>query len=386
MERKKRSAEDQQKKKKKLKDPFLRRKVECPVCEHGVEQLGLKTNLFRAEHKDLDLRPYSYRWEQENLARFHPPFYYVWYCPKCYFAAGRKFYEDPLKGCFLSSRKLREKVLEGYKKDMRIRKTANKLTTDIKRDDMNYISAIKLHLMAVFWLEQFKEFTKRDAMNLARYYIRIAWLLRDLSEDENARETVQPDLDALFTDIKTVWPECVDNETDALRRAVHFYEVTISCSEIIENAVDELNVLLIVAKIYLKLEDLKPALDALTAAVTSGTRAKQEIDTELRAPIRDDEMNPALDKKRKAMQQESHDLRGLIDRCRNLLDKVKADWMEQQTNKAKGLIAANKSGKTREQLRQFLLDQKIEQRIVNRLVPEEDKNKKKGFLAGLFGG
>jgi hypothetical protein len=140
------------------------------------------------------------------------------------------------------------------------------------------------------------------------------------------------------------------------------------------------------AKVHLKLEDLKPALDALTAAVTSGTRAKQEIDSEMRTPIRDEDMNPALDKKRKAMQQESHDLRGLIDRSRILLDKVKADWIEQQTATAKELISKNKSGKTREQLRQFLLDQKIEQRVVNRLLPVETQTKKKGFLAGLFGG
>lgn len=384
MERSKKTSGDAQPHKKILKDPFLRRQVPCPICEHPVEQLGLKTNLFRAEHKDLDLRPYSYRWEQENLAHYHPPFFYVWYCPKCYFAAGRKYYEDPLKGCFLTMRKLKETILTKYKTDPAAKKIINKLTEGVAPDAFCFKQAFQLHLLAIYWAELFPELAKRDAMNLARYYLRVAWLFRDLSENEEARTREGPAIQAFFEDLKTVWPNLTDSDETALRKAAEYYEVTLGHSEMIANAVDELNVLLVVAQIYLKLNDLKPALDALTAAVTSGTRSKQEIDTTLRAPQRGNE-DGISEKDKQELAQQSVDLRGLIDRSRNMLDKVKEDWLAEQTAKAKSILAGHK-GKTRTQLRQILESQGIEPRVVNRLLPVEQVKQKKGLLASLLGG
>ena len=385
MERSKKTEEDEEKTKKKLlQDPFLRRQVPCPICEHTIEQLGLKTNLFRAELKDIDLRPYNYKWEQENLARFHPPFFYVWYCPKCYYAAGRKYYEDPLKGCFLPMRKFKETIQNKYKTDPAAKIIIKKLTTGVSPEQFNFKQAFQLHLLAIYWSELFPELTKRDAMNLARYYMRVAWLFRDLSENEAARQSEGPAIQAFFEDLKTVWPDVTDGDSPALRKAAGYYEVTLGGSEMVESAVDELNLLLIVAQIYLKLNDLKPALDALTAAVTSGTRAKQEIDTAMRSPQRDAE-KPVTDKEKQEMAQQSVDLRGLIDRSRGMLDKVKEDWIAEQTAKAKDLISANK-GKSRTQLRQLLETQGVEARVVNRLLPVEEVKQKKGFLSSLLGG
>ena len=385
MEHSKKTTEaDEAAKKKLLKDPFLRRQVTCPICEAAVEQRGLKTNLFRAELKDVDLRPYKYHWEQENLAEFHPPFFYVWYCPKCYFAAGRKYYEDPLKGCFLPMRKFKEVIQNKYKTDPEAKKLINKLTDGISLEAYNFKQSFQLHLLAIYWMELFPEFTKRDAMNLARYYLRVAWLFRDLNENETARQNEGPVIQAFFEDLKTVWPNVTDSDEAALRKAASYYEVTLSGSETIESAVDELNLLLIVAQIYLKLSDLKPAVDALTAAVTSGTRAKQEIDTAMRTPQRDAEKQ-LTDKEKQDMAQQSVDLRGLIDRSRTMLDKVKEEWIAEQTARAKELIAANK-GKSRTQLRQYLETQGIEARVINRLLPIEEVKQKKGFLASLLGG
>ncbi len=371
-------------KKKHLKDPFLRRQVTCPICENAVEQIGLKTNLFRAQHKDVDRRPYGYRWEQENLAKFHPPFFYVWHCPKCYFSAGRKYYEDPLKDCFLTLRKFKETIETKYKTDPAAKKIINKLTEGIAADNFCFKQAFQLHLLAIYWAELFPELAKRDAMNLARYYLRVAWLFRDLSENESAKAAEGPAIQAFFSDMKTVWPDVTDSDEGALRKAAAYYEVTLGNSEMISNAVDQLNVLLIVAQVYLKLADLKPALDALTSAVTGGTRSKQEIDTSLRTPQRDAE-NQLSEKDKQDLAQQSVDLRGLIDRARNMLDKVKEDWLAEQTAKAKEIMSANK-GKTRTQLRQILEAQSIEPRVVNRLLPVEQVQQKKGFLASILGG
>ncbi|MDD2236626.1 MAG: DUF2225 domain-containing protein [Kiritimatiellae bacterium] len=384
MERSQNNPDEITQKKKLLKDPFLRRQVTCPICEHAVEQLGLKTNLFRAEHKDVDRRPYSYRWKQENLAKFHPPFFYVWYCPKCYFAAGRKYYEEPLKDCYLTMRKFKETIQNKYKTDPTAKKIINKLTAGVAPDKFCFKQAFQLHLLAIYWAELFPELSKRDAMNLARYYLRIAWLFRDLNENEEANAAEGKAIQDFFADLKTVWPEVSDSDDAALRKANAYYEVTLGHSEIISNAVDELNVLLIVAQVYLKLADLKPALDALTAAVTSGTRSKQEIDTTLRTPQRDAE-GQLSEKDKQELTQQSVDLRSLIDRARNMLDKVKEDWLAEQTAKAKKIMAANK-GKTRTQLRQILETQSIEPRVVNRLLPVEQVQQKKGFLASILGG
>ena len=384
MQRKNRSSQDETKKRKILKDPFLRRQVECPICGYAVEQRGLKTNLFRAELKDVDLRPYSFKWDQNSLSHFHPPFYYIWYCPRCYFAAGRKFFENPLKGCFMPIRKFQKEILERYKKDSRVKRIANKLTEYINVDNFCFVQAFQLHLLAIFWLEEFKEFTERDAMNLARYYIRVAWLFRDMDDDETIKKEQGPDVEKFFTELKEIWEGVVDNETDALRKAAHYYEVTLSKSEIIETAVDELNVLLIVAKVYLKLDDLKPALDALTSAVTSGTRAKQEIDQVLRAPRREGESSLS-EKRMKEMRQESSDLRGLIDRTRSLLDRVKEDWFALQHEKAEKILEGI-TGKSSSKKREILTEAGIEPKIINRLVPVvQEQKKKKGFLANLMG-
>lgn len=384
MEQSQNNTEEPKPKKKKLKDPFLRRQVKCPICEHSVEQLGLKTNLFRAEHKDVDRRPYSYRWKQENLGKFHPPFFYVWYCPMCYFAAGRKYYEDPLQDCYLTMRKFKETILDKCKTDPKTKRTINKLTAGVAPDKFCFKQAFQLRLLAIYWAELFPELAKRDAMNLARYYLRLAWLFRDLNENEEAKTAEGPAIQAFFVSLKTVWPEVVQSDEAALRKAAAYYEVTLAHSEMVGNAVVELNVLLIVAEVYLQLADLKPALDALTAAVTSGTRSKQEIDTTLRTPQRDTE-NQLSEADKLELAQQSVDLRSLIERARNMLDKVKADWLAEQKAKAKAILSANK-GKTRTQLRQLLETQGIEPRVVNRLLPVEQVQQKKGFLASILGG
>lgn len=375
----------EEKTKKVIKDPFLRRKVACPICGHSTEQRGLKTNLFRAESKDQDLRPHGFRWELKNLASFHPPFYYVWYCPKCYFAAGRQFYEDPLNNCFLPMRKFVDGIVKKYKEEPISKKIVNLCTSDIDLDHFTFLQAFKLHLLAIFWLEGFKEFTERDAMNLARYYLRVAWLFRDLSEDEEAMKAEGPSIDAFFAKLKELWGEgLVDSDDSAIEKAAEYYEVTLGASEVVETAVDELNMLIIVAQIRLKLKHLKPALDALTSAVTSGTRAKQELDTELRTMERE-ELGERAKKRQAFMAQQSSDLRALIERSRGMLDSVKEEWLAVQTELANQLIKDN-SGKSKAELKQLLIDHPIEPRVVKRLFPDAPKQqKKKGLFGGLFG-
>jgi len=265
------------------------------------------------------------------------------------------------------------------------KKFVNLCTSDIDLDNFTFVQAFKLHLLAIYWLEGFKEFTQRDAMNLARYYLRIAWLFRDMADDEEATKQEAQQVKALFDEVKEIWPDLPDSDDAALAKAAHYYEVTLGSSEIVETAVDELNMLIIVAQIHLKLKNLKPALDALTSAVTSGTRAKQELDTELRV-LEKEAVGERAKKRQAFMAQQSSDLRGLIERSRGMLDTVKEEWLANQTEAANQLMQANK-GKTKSELKQLLIDKEIEPRVIKRLFPDAPKQqkKKKGLLGGLFG-
>lgn len=380
--RKRHSSEDD-KKKKRLAHPFLMRDVECPVCGAVAKQRSMKTNLFRANDRDDDLRPKNYHWEQEQLAPFHPPFYYAWMCPRCFFAAGRQYYENPLKNCVLPLRKFRDGIRDIYRNNPEVKRIVNKLSVDIDPGAMDPLMAMKLHLLAIFWLEQFEDMYKRDAMNLGRYYLHYAWLFRDLEENEEWQKDYGNDVRSMLKEMKELWPDMADTEIEAMKRAIKYYEVTLQCSEEVGNAVDEMNMLLIVARLCLRMDDLKHAMDVLSAAVNSGTRAKQEIDTMLRSPRAEGGMSET---RKSEMTQESFSIRGLIDRCRQMLDSVKVDWVEQETAKAKEVMQNNK-GQSKESMRKTLLENGIDQRIVNRLLPEaKEPVKKKGFLSGLFGG
>jgi hypothetical protein len=160
-----------------LHSPFLEKPVACPACGTGSPQRTFRSRLFAPEGKESDQHVTGYRWLAEDVRRVHPPFYFVTFCPKCRFADIAEDFADPLNNPF-HRRVTKSFRTAGQREDVVVELLANAIRTD----DLDFRSALNLHLLAVY--EQLLPSEEsRDNYKVARLLLRIAWLYRENAPD-----------------------------------------------------------------------------------------------------------------------------------------------------------------------------------------------------------
>ncbi|NCC51940.1 MAG: DUF2225 domain-containing protein [Spartobacteria bacterium] len=357
---------------------FLKPEIECPVCHATHQQYQLKSRMVWERDRDIDLQPRQFYWTKKSLAHIHPPLYYMWHCPSCYFTAGFKFYEEPVKDTSLSQEKFQAAVREaltGHDKGVYL---AQALARDINYETMDFFQAIKLHLLAVYIHTQIDALAQKDAMNIGRYALRLAWLYRDLDQMENNTQMVEA-LASLHDDLASCWPERPVDEMAALAMAVASYNTAFDKSTAIRTAIDAVNVLQLIGRIHIKLKNYRDALRLLQMSGDKARREKMLLDEELKAPPA--EGAPALTAEKSGkMVSDSRRLSALADTALELAESARQQWMKNEISNAETVLRAHK-GKSAEALRALLEEQGIDQKIINRYIPEQKKKK----MFGLFG-
>ncbi len=357
-------------------DPFAHIPIKCPICDHEHSLLRFRSRYY-AQEKDPDQRPHHFQWGSKSMECFHPPLYFMWMCPQCHFVADQKNFADPLKKTSVGMERFKKTLTDLYADNEGFRKVVETLSADIDMENLDFYQAYRLHLLAIFYLLQFEDMKKKDALNLGRYHLRLAWLLRDMDERPNIRDEVLPKLQALQAQLQAEWPDISLEEVANIRTAAQYYDIAVGASVGIESALDENQVLQQLSRIYLKLSESGEAQKYLQVAINNGTKAKQELDGKLRAP------GASLpDDQRQKIVTESRELTNLINQARALLEVAKENYLLDHTQKAEELLR-DVGNVAPEQKRELLLRNKIDRRVVFRLVPEEKQ--KKGMLGGLFG-
>lgn len=162
--------------------PIYRIHIECPVCRTPNEFESIRVGAYTESGRDTDFRPLGRTWRHPDYQHLDPLYYSVATCSSCFYtheldghyknwARDKRFTMYRLKA-------LREAHLAALAQpDGAVRLLGSHL--DMERHPRpSTISKLLLGVMD----EQIAE--GGDRLNVARYYLRMSWLFRDLGVQE----------------------------------------------------------------------------------------------------------------------------------------------------------------------------------------------------------
>jgi len=358
-------------------NPFLRANVTCPICGMEHEQTKLKSHLFIEQGRDIDLKPLTILRKKKGLGHIHPAVFFMWHCPHCHFTAARSEYEDPLKDSVVRPEKLKKAIVLAYKNDPSIHQVFDLLSPEKYDENMTHYNAVQLYLLAIYQMQLVDDFVNKEPINIGRYSLRLAWLYRDIESSEKLKKNHTAEIKTLTQNVQKYWEEVPSDEVKALRMATDFYEKTLTGTSTIKSDQAEVDLVLLMSRIYLKIDALPDARKFLERA-RELLRHFEDRRKKLRRIPDDDPKKPTIGELSQ-MAADARKMRRYIDEVQGLMDDKRQDKLEDDMARAKECI--EKSGlKKNEDIRKLLEKEKFSPKIINKIAPQ---TKKKGFL-GLF--
>ncbi len=201
--------------------PFLRHKVECPICKTLNEFETVKVGAYLEKGRDTDFCPLDIQWRFPKYQAYDPLAFFTATCTHCFYS--REFshsFRDWKKDSNFKMYKL--KAI----KDRHLEKlaTADSVVKDFGEainmaSYPNESAIIKLHL-AVFDESLADHPSKLD---LGRFYLRIGWVFRSLERDDDPGqrviESMVSDIDVRYMAVRAALAS-VKEESGILRRHI----------------------------------------------------------------------------------------------------------------------------------------------------------------------
>lgn len=350
--------------------PIMRCRVRCPMCQEASYQYRMNNRVFWNRDIDIDLQPQNYAKLDHVDPNFHPPLYYMWHCPECHFTAGYRHFIHPLKDVYVKVEAVSARIRETYAAKGDFYKLVNILSRGLDVEHMDFFQGLKLHLLAVLELELIEDMVKQYFLNLGRYCLHLAWLYRDLSNNPEALAATQPRLDELYEEVKELWPAMPRTEYEALYKAVNYYDQTFERSPQVKTVIDEVSILQVIARIYIKLEKRDEARKMLTSSIDRALEARDKI--ELKLHDTGEEGKKLTADQTADMVTLSRRLRTIADEGKQLIQLLAEERLKEHTVRAKKLLKANK-GRDRTVLERILTKNHIDRRVIAQLLPEDKK-------------
>jgi len=165
--------------------PFIYRPVDCPICNEEHEQPHFRLRMFAEMDRESDGHVLQYKWLNDKVRPVNPHYYYLYYCPHCYFADLTSDYKNPRENTYfpLVERSLR-RIVDKEQATMAY------LAGRVHYDDIGFDSALSLHFLATF-IQLLLPDDARDDLKVGRLLLRVAWLFRE-QRPEHAGEIKDP--------------------------------------------------------------------------------------------------------------------------------------------------------------------------------------------------
>jgi uncharacterized protein (DUF2225 family) len=358
------------------KNPFYIQKVKCPVCDAKNDQRWFHAKIFSERNVDLDKHVGKYMWADKSFKRYLPNLYYIWHCNNCHYTDSYLTYENPMKDTFNNFRFLKEAFIDQYHDDPRIEKIINKLGENIDYNKMHHYQAIKLHLLAIYIQELMEEVEEQDVLKIGRYYLRLGWLFRELSADKNVSDKVKITLTKLIEFLKKGWEGVPGNEIAAMKEAIKYLNLAFTHSQAITSIVAEVDLLMLIAGVHLKIDEQERGLKILNTVLARGQKTKQRLEQKIKESDKSETPLSAEEIRRFDVQLKKLD--AIMSSARDIMGDLKSAKMKKIRQKAKDIVKSLGS-KPPEAIRAILIKKGIDKRIAEELTPIE----KKKFL-GLF--
>jgi uncharacterized protein (DUF2225 family) len=168
----------------KLDSPFFMTKVECPVCGQVNEFENIKAGAYTETGRDTDFCPNGRVWANPEYQKINPLLYFMATCRNCFYTHefNESFKEWKSDRSFITHRLslIRERHKEELKQEESL---INRLGQALDPEGHPFESAM-IKLLLGIYSERTTE--KPNALDLGRYFLRIAWLYR---ENQEGRDT-----------------------------------------------------------------------------------------------------------------------------------------------------------------------------------------------------
>jgi len=163
--------------------PFFLSRVECPVCKSLNEFETVKVGAFVESGRDADFCPTGIKWRFPRYQEYNPLVYFTATCPNCFYSREfNKSFKDWKSDSNFKLYKLKsikEKHLEQLSRPDSILKQMGSAIDLNRRPGESAIIKLLLTIYDELLSERFSN------LDLGRWYLRIAWVFRDLGRSEN---------------------------------------------------------------------------------------------------------------------------------------------------------------------------------------------------------
>lgn len=159
-----------------VKTAFLEKVIPCPVCEEQGRHLYIKSKLYAPSEKESDQHIKYYTWIDPDFQGINPAHYFLWICQFCHFTDITSDYEEPSRD--LKNNTIKEHYLNMGKKD---KEFVGIMAKHIDPFHMTFETSMNMYLAAAYTQELPKDPNLRNIPKLARLYLRMAWLWREIS-------------------------------------------------------------------------------------------------------------------------------------------------------------------------------------------------------------
>ncbi|MBX7256215.1 MAG: DUF2225 domain-containing protein [Candidatus Hydrogenedentes bacterium] len=174
--------------------PFIYKKLTCPACTEDHEHPHFRLRMYLEGERESDGHVLEYKWIAEKATPVHPPYYYLFFCPRCYYADLTNDFSRP------GDNEHTPLVLRAYKRALdREKEVIEFLGDHIRYDNITFETALLIHFLGAF-IQLLTPQSEQDNLKLARLFLRIAWLYREQApqqEDGGLNRADKSSLEAL---------------------------------------------------------------------------------------------------------------------------------------------------------------------------------------------
>ena len=163
--------------------PFFLTKVECPICKTINEYETIKVGAYSETDQDTDFCPTSRTWRNPRYQAYNPLLFFVATCSNCFYTRefNNQFKEWKNDSYFKTYRLkiVKERHLEMLASSESIIK---KIGSELDAGRFPHETAVLKLILAIITCGHPDS---DNHLDLARFYLRIAWLFRDMDRGEN---------------------------------------------------------------------------------------------------------------------------------------------------------------------------------------------------------
>jgi tetratricopeptide (TPR) repeat protein len=168
--------------------PLYLQKVECPICKAINEFETIKVGAYEEEGRDSDFRPVGVKWKNPKYQKFSPILYFMATCSNCYFT--REYtakYKDWKNDTAFRNYRLKTQKQQHTAHVTQDGSVIRELGSRLDPQSYPLQTAISKLLIGIY---DELLLDRPSNLDVARYFIRVAWLFRDEGSSENVEQNV----------------------------------------------------------------------------------------------------------------------------------------------------------------------------------------------------